>query len=271
MIRAAALALAAGLAAAPGPASAQEPTAPLRALAAHEQLEFRGVGRLDFGEGYCTATLFDARHALTAAHCLFDRQGRRRPAADLWFRAGLRGGGQQAIRQVRRAAAHPDYRWNGRGATFEEIAADVALLELDQPLLTTVFPAYHPGELPPPGGAVALLSYGSGRDRALSLQEPCRVVGRDGAVVRLDCDVEPGSSGSPVLVREGGALRLAGVVSARGGGLSYAAAASDTLPRLRRALEALSPDRKSVRPGSTRPPVVSSDATGRRISRPPGG
>jgi protease YdgD len=259
--------LLAALLAAPAPASspAQE-TAPLRALAAHEQLEFSGVGRLDFGDGYCTATLFDSRHALTAAHCLYDRRGNRRPAAQLWFRAGFRGAGEQAIRQVSRAAAHPDYRWNGPRASLREIAADVALLELDQPLLESEFPGYGPAALPGPGGAVALLSYGSGRDRVLSLQEPCRVLDRRGAVARLDCDAAPGSSGGPVLVRDReGRLRLAGVVSAIGGGASFAAVASETLPQLRRALEA---DR--ARPRGPGPSAAGeTDHTGRRISRPP--
>jgi hypothetical protein len=258
-----ALLLAALLGAAPAPA---QDTAPLRPLAAHEQLEFSGVGRLDFGDGYCTATLFDRRHALTAAHCLYDRRGRLRPTAQLWFRAGFRGAGQQAIRQVRRAAAHPDYRWNGPRATMREIAADVALLELDQPLLQSEFPSYGPAALPAPGGAVALLSYGSGRDLVLALQEPCRVLERRGAVARLDCDAAPGSSGGPVLVRDAeGGLRLAGVVSAVGGGASFAAVASETLPRLREALEADRPRVRRVRPGAP----AGTDHTGRRISRPP--
>ncbi|MEE3101085.1 MAG: trypsin-like serine protease [Pseudomonadota bacterium] len=232
-------------------AQAQEAveSSPRRILGAAEQMAFRGVGRLDFGAGYCTATLFDERHALTAAHCLYDETGRLRPAADLWFRAGLRGDGQQAVRQVRRAVPHPAYRWNGPEATLEDISADLAMVELDQPLLTTEFPNYLPGDLPPPGGAVALLSYGQGRDRALSLQAPCRVLQRRGAVAQLDCEADPGSSGSPVLVRDaGGALRLVGVISAKGRRLSYAAAVSDALPGLRWAMERAGP-RRSPAPG----------------------
>ncbi|WP_339950341.1 trypsin-like peptidase domain-containing protein [uncultured Albimonas sp.] len=266
-------ALAAALALIPALASAQIPdpsTAPRRALAAHEQQAYRGVGRLDMGGAYCTATLFDASHALTAAHCLFDSQGRPRPSAEVWFRAGLRDGGEQAVRQVRRYAVHPNYRWNGPSAAFEEIAADVAMVELDQPLLTSSFPSYDPGDLPPPGGAVALLSYGAGRDRVLSLQEPCRVRTRSGPVASLDCEVAPGSSGSPVLVRGAdGTLRLAGVISARGRRLSYASAAADTLPLLRWAM-----DRQQIRRAAARPETSdglgpSPRAGGWKTSRPP--
>lgn len=280
MIRAALCALALAVASlAPGLATAQEhgqegATAPRRLLAAHEQQAYAGVGRLDMGDAYCTATLFDAAHALTAAHCLYDDQGRPRRSADLWFRAGLRDGGEQAVRQVRRYAVHPNYRWNGPRAAFEEIAADVALVELDQPLLTSSFPSYDPGDLPPPGGAVALLSYGAGRDRALSLQEPCRVERRSGPVAALDCEVAPGSSGSPVLVRDAqGALRLAGVISARGRRLSYASAAADTLPLLRWALEDQEIRRAAARPA---PPDASGGVLGPstrsggwKTSRPP--
>ncbi|SFI96235.1 trypsin-like serine peptidase [Albimonas pacifica] len=276
-LRRAALALAAaGLAAAATPAPAQEvegatETAPRRLLAAHEQRAYAGVGRLDLPDGgYCTATLFDASHALTAAHCLFDDRGRPRRSADLWFRAGLRDGGEQAVRQVRRYAVHPNYRWNGPAAAYTEIAADVALVELDQPLLTSAFPSYHPGDLPPPGGAVVLLSYGAGRDRALSLQEPCRVERRSGPVAALDCEAAPGSSGSPVLVRDAtGALRLAGVISAKSRRFSYASAASDTLPLLRRAMDEQEIRRAAARPESTGGLGPSTRAGGWKTSRPP--
>ncbi len=251
-------------AAAPG--EAQVETAPLRTLSAAEQMEFRGVGRLEFEDGYCTATLFAETLALTAAHCVYDRAGALRRTADMWFRAGARNGRDQALRQVRRIAVHPGYRWNGPSTTLEEIAADVALVELDQPLLTTDFPNYDPGDLPPPGGAVALLSYGRGRDRALSLQEPCRVVARSGAVAQLDCDSAPGTSGSPVLAREpNGTLRLVGVVSARSETVTYAAVTSETLPDLHRAMDGLGAWRKASRPGEAAQPW----AGGWKTSRPP--
>lgn len=255
-----------GVALLSAPSSAQVETAPLRTLSASEQMAYRGVGRLEFEDGYCTATLFTETLALTAAHCVYDRHGGLRRTADMWFRAGVREGRDQALRQVRRIAAHPDYRWNGPSTTMEEIALDVALVELDQPLLTTEFPNYDPGELPPPGGAVALLSYGKGRDRALSLQEPCRVMTRMGAVAQLDCESEPGTSGSPVLAREpNGTLRLVGVVSAKGETTTYAAVASEALPDLHRAMDGLGAWRKASRPGDPAQPW----AGGWKTSRPP--
>lgn len=225
--------LAAGLTAAPAAAD----TAPRRLLAGHEHPPFAGVGRLDTGDGYCTATLISPTRALTAAHCLHDARGALRPTAALIFRAGFAHGGAQAVRQVRRAVAHPDWRWRGPFADAESIAADLALVELDQPVPPAIA-GHLPGDLPPPGAAVALLSYGQGRDRALSLQDPCRVLSRQGAVARLDCEVAPGSSGAPVLARTPEGLRLVGVVAAMGGGAAFATVTAAALPALEAALAA---------------------------------
>lgn len=257
----------AALAAAPAAAqTAEEATAPRRTLSAHEQSEFRGVGRLDTGEGYCTATLFDERHALTAAHCVFGPDGRPAPTARLRFRAGFREGGEQAVRGVRRVVPHPAWRWQGPHADLESISSDLALLELDQPLLTSTFPSYGPAAMPPPGAPVLLLSYGRGRDRALSLQDPCHVVERGGGVARLSCDASPGSSGSPVLARFGGRLHLVGVVSAAGPLGAYAADAAAALPALHAAQVTAGPRLKRVRPGDG---SLSARPGAWKASRPP--
>ncbi|MEM1314607.1 MAG: trypsin-like peptidase domain-containing protein [Pseudomonadota bacterium] len=223
-------------------------TAPRRVLAAHEQAAFRGVGRLDTGDGYCTATLVSETQVLTAAHCLYDSKGERRENATMWFRAGFREGVQETVRQVRNSAAHPSYVWNGPRSTWREIAADVALVELDAPVLVSAIPNYRPGAMPEIGDGVALPSYGRGRDRVLSLQDPCRILARDGAVATLDCKVDPGSSGSPVLAEIDGDLRLVAVLSATGRRASYAAVAEDTLPVLEAAMLREGPRRKTARP-----------------------
>ncbi|MEM6438572.1 MAG: trypsin-like peptidase domain-containing protein [Pseudomonadota bacterium] len=232
----------------PDLAQAAGETAPRRILAAHEQAAFRGVGRLDIGDGYCTATLFSETQVLTAAHCLFDANGQRREDATIWFRAGFRDGVQETVRQVRRSAVHPDYVWNGPRSSWREIAADVALVELDAPVLVSAIPNYRPGAMPEVGGGVALPSYGRGRDRQLSLQDPCRVLARDGAVATLDCKVDPGSSGSPILAEIDGELRLVAVLSAAGRRASYAAVAEDTLPLLQTAMLDEGARRKTARP-----------------------
>jgi V8-like Glu-specific endopeptidase len=223
-------------------------TAARRMLRAHEQLEWRGIGRLNFeGGGYCTATLVSETLVITAAHCLFD-DTRRRRNTDLWFAAGFRNGRWEAIRQARRTAVHPDYVPSvGGRAKPAQVASDIALIELDAPVLGAAIPHYRAGDLPGEDGAVALLSYGRGRDQGLSMQEPCRVTGRWGAIVRLTCEVAPGSSGSPVFRRgAGGAPTMVAVISGYDAKATFAVSLDVALAPLRAALEGQGPRRKTV-------------------------
>lgn len=231
------------------PASGQGvETAPRRMLAAHEQLEWRGIGRLNIrGGGYCTASLVSETLAVTAAHCLFDGL-RRRNDVELWFAAGYRDGEWEAIRQARRTAVLKEYKptADGRGKV-SRVGADIALVELDAPVLGSVIPHYPAASLPGEGGAVALLSYGRGRSNALSLQEPCRVLERRGDVASLDCEVAPGSSGAAVFRRgPGGAPEMTAIISGHGGGRTFAAVLEEALPVLRAALAETGPRRKTV-------------------------
>lgn len=243
-----------GTSAAPG-----AETGARRLLAADEQQAWSGVGRLDVGDGvYCTATLLTETLALTAAHCLFSG-GVRRADADLWFSAGYREGGRQAIRQARRSAVHPDYRPSpGAMARPDQVAADLALVELDAPVQGAAIMRYEVAALPGQGGSVALLSYGRGRSDALSLQEPCRVTGRHDAIVRLSCEVALGSSGSPVFRRgAGGTPELVAVIAGMRDGASYGVALEIALAPLRAELAAQGPRRKSVAAGASSPGVGS--------------
>ena len=248
--RLSAAALAGVLLSAPAAAPAQE-TAPRRLLPAHEQREWAGVGRLNVpGGGYCTATLLSENLAVTAAHCLF-QDGRRRHDSELFFAAGYRRGEWEAIRQARRTAVHPDYEPTiGRAMKITRVFTDLALIELDAPVLGSVIPHYPPAALPNKGGAVALLSYGRGRSHALSLQEPCRVTGRKGDVAELTCEVAPGSSGAPVFRRgPGGAPQMVAIISGHGPRATYAAVLDGALAQLKARLTRFGAARKSVSVG----------------------
>ena len=233
------------IACATAPAFAQEEgeTAPRRMLLAHEQLKWKGIGRLNTGAyeawasnsgayGYCTATLMSETLALTAAHCLFDENRRRRNNTELYFVAGWRNGQFQSIRQASRSAVHPDYHPGGPQSTLEQIVADVALVELDAPVLTSEIPNYTPAAMPEAGEPVTLLSYGRGRDNALSKQEPCRIKDREEGFALLSCEVAPGSSGSPVFSRANGTPEVVAVISAYSPQGSYAVVLEDVLPAL---------------------------------------
>ncbi len=176
---------------------------------------WEAVGRLDIrGKGFCTAALIRDRLILTAAHCLYDADGNVLSADRFEFLAGLRDGRAQATRTVSRAIAHPDYNHRGDATDPAEVAMDIAVLELDRPIRTTRIRPYLIAQRPLTGDEVRVVSYGRGREDAPSLQEVCSVLGRQTGVIVMTCDVEYGSSGSPVFMVRDGEMRIASVVSA---------------------------------------------------------
>jgi hypothetical protein len=207
-------ALAAGLALA-GAAAADAPER--RMLEAEEAAAFRGVGRLNVaGTRFCTATLISERVIVTAAHCLFNPRSRERvPTDEFRFVAGLRLGETAAVRRVVRAAVHPAFAFDGL-ATPEGVAADLALLELDREVPGEEAAAFEPGELRADGAPLAIVSYARDRAQAPSIEEPCGLVSVFAGILALDCAVNYGASGAPVLEGEGGERRLVAIVSAMG-------------------------------------------------------
>lgn len=176
---------------------------------------WEAVGRLDIrGKGFCTAALIRDRLILTAAHCLYESDGSLIAAERFEFRAGLRDGRASATRSISRAVAHPNYSHNGDATRPSEVAMDIAVLELDQPIRETRMRPYLIAPRPLTGDEVGVVSYGRGREEAPSLQEVCSVLGRQTGVIVMTCDVEYGSSGSPVFIVHDGETRIASVVSA---------------------------------------------------------
>ncbi|MCB1388448.1 MAG: trypsin-like peptidase domain-containing protein [Rhodobacteraceae bacterium] len=179
---------------------------------------WEAVGRLNMrGAGFCTATLIAPDRVLTAAHCLYDRAtGARIGEERLEFLAGWRTGRAEAIRGVTRAAVWPSFDF-AEGAALENVAGDIAVLELDRPVRTTSIRPFPVGEVPAASGdSVAVVSYGRGRAEAPSIQEICHVLDqrRDGVAV-FSCDIDFGSSGSPVFAVEAGEVRIVSLISAR--------------------------------------------------------
>lgn len=202
------------LMAAPVTAQAQE-TGLITLETRQDSRGWEAVGRLDIrGKGFCTAALIRDRLILTAAHCLYDTDGTLIAPDRFAFLAGLRDGRAEATRLITRAYAHPDYVYDGDATTPGGVAMDIAVLELDRPIRTTRIIPYLIAERPMTGDEVGVVSYGRGRENAPSLQEVCRVLGRQTGVIVMTCDVEFGSSGSPVFMVRDGQTRIASVVSA---------------------------------------------------------
>ncbi len=173
------------------------------------------VGRLDIrGKGFCTAALIREQLILTAAHCVYNADGTPVDPTQFAFRAGLRGGRAEATRSIARAIPHPGYHFKENATDAPAVALDIAILELDRPIRMARLQPYQIAPRPLTGDELRVVSYGRGREEAPSLQESCRVLGRDIGVIVMTCDVEYGSSGSPVFLMVNGEMRIASVVSA---------------------------------------------------------
>lgn len=215
-MRARGIALAVAIALAGGPLTAKD-SALDQAESREELFGWEAVGRLDTSEGgFCTGVLIDTDLVLTAAHCLFDlSSGEARPLdpAGMTFRAGLVNDRAVAERRVVQAVAHPSYE-PGPEPTAASVRSDIALLKLAEPIPAAIAAPFRVGPLAAGARGVAVASYAAGRSFALSVQDQCRVLGREPGLFAFTCDVDHGSSGAPVFDASTPRRRVVSLISA---------------------------------------------------------
>ena len=191
------------------------------------------------GAGRCTAFLVDPQTAVTAAHCLYSRRlAGFVPAGSVHVLVGYDKGAFASHSVAASFAVGPGYQPDAGGHTS---GVDLAVIRLPRPVADAARTLALTDTEPPSGTPLALAGYGQDRAETLLADTACTLQGRVGsgaaAVLVHDCEGTRGTSGAPLLARDGaGTWRVAGVqvtgrAAGAGGTAIPAAAVRDLMGR----------------------------------------
>lgn len=266
--------------------------------AGKEAEKWAGVGILQVsGGGWCSAALLDQKTVLTAAHCVYPGDSKRlAEPKSVTFLAGWRDGITAAKRSAVSITAHRDYD-PSRAYDDKNIAADVAIVELESPIELGAAKAYARMDRVRTGEPVSVVSFSGRRSDVASINDTCSAGSKNGNILILSCESYSGMSGAPIFSFVNGAPRIVALIS--GTRVSYtgknngiALALDEPLERVlidAKATRSMSSEalpywagrsassysrvetatRKTVKVGGGLKGLTGSSTSGRKVSRPP--